>query len=338
MLESMSKKNFFTSLTMKKVHIKSAPKKVKKYVTKQIKNIKQTPTLSPINLREKNKNNIDDIKYAEPPLHGVLKGNNLTQVGLERNEYRIIVIKRTEWPPLMEAITIPNEIEENFYSLLKNNKVDNKSIDLIKETIREMKKTKSSDDVVIKIYDFYELFIDKEYVTNEFIVSYLKEPMEIAKNTECIDLKPLPPLPKETIKIPEPIDVANQLYNKLTETISKMSRIKDVPDKLFIHFRENVLSLKREEKPEVFIKKLNELYEYAFEILPQATLNRIESNLGDYIKIKTAIVKPVRIFDDLKKKPKSLRERLLNTIECKLFFLIKKIKKAYLEVKKIFCF
>ena len=96
---------------MTKVQIKSAPKKIKKYVTKQIKNIKQTPKSSPINLR--GKNNIDDIKYAEAPLHGILKGSNLPQVGLERNEYRIRVIDRPEWPPLMKAIFIPNEIEKN---------------------------------------------------------------------------------------------------------------------------------------------------------------------------------------------------------------------------------
>ena len=37
MLESMSKKNFFTSLTMKKVHIKSAPKKIKNMLLNKLK-------------------------------------------------------------------------------------------------------------------------------------------------------------------------------------------------------------------------------------------------------------------------------------------------------------
>ncbi|HGN1246983.1 MULTISPECIES: hypothetical protein [Providencia] len=339
MLESMGRKNILVNLTASKEHIKNAPKKIKKYVTKQIKNIKQTRTLSPINLRGKNKNNIDEIKYAEAPLHGVLKGSNLPQVGLERNEYRIRVIEKPEWPPLMEAIAIPNEMEKSFYSLLKNNKVDERDVDLIKEIISEMKKTKSSDDIVIKLYDFYELFLDKEYVTNKFIVNYLEEPMGIAKDTQCTNLESFPPLPSQaTITTPEPIDVADELYKELTKTISKMSRLKDVPDELFIHFKDNILKLKENEKPEIFIKKLNSLFEYGFDILSQATLGRIESNLADYIKIDTEIVKPIHIFDDIKMKPKSLRERLLNAIEWKLFFFIKKAKEVYLEMKKFFRF
>ncbi|MBQ0270291.1 hypothetical protein [Providencia huaxiensis] len=338
MLDSMSK-NFFTSLTMTKTHIKNTPKKINKYVTKQIKNIKQTPKLSSINLRGKSKNNIDDIKSAEVPLHDVLKGSNRIQVGLERKEYRIRVIERPEWPPLMEAITIPNEIEKKFYSLLINNKVDEIDVDLIKKTIIEMKKTKSSDDIVIKIYDFYELFLDKEYITNKFIVSYLEEPMEIAKDTQNTNLEYFPSLPPQAaIIIPEPIDVADKSYNELTKTISKMSRLKDIPDELFIKFKDNVLKLKENEEPEVFVNKLNVLFQCAFDILSQTTLDRIESNLGDCIKIDTEIVKPVHIYDDAKIKPKSLRERLLKAIEWKLFFFIKKIKEVYLEMKKFFCF
>ncbi|MBQ0367205.1 hypothetical protein, partial [Providencia rettgeri] len=320
-------------------HIKNAPKKIKKYFTKQMKNIKQTRTLLPINLRGKNKNNIDEIKHAEISLHSVLEGSNRNQVGLERNEYRIRVIERPELPPLMAAINIPNEIEKKFYSLLRSNKVDERDIDLIKEIISEMKKTKSSDDIVIKIYDFCELFSDKEYVTNKFIVSYLEEPMEIAKDTQCTNLESIPPLPSQaTITIPEPIDVADELYKELTKTISEMSRLKDVPDELFIHFKDNILKLKGNETPEVLIKKLNSLFEYAFDILSQTMPGRIESNFGDYIKIDPEIVKPVHIFDDIKMKPKSLRERLLNAIEWKLFFFIKKTKEVYLEMKKFFRF
>ncbi|MEX9840149.1 hypothetical protein AB7X06_03225 [Providencia rettgeri] len=336
MIELMGRKNILVSLTASKEHIKNAPKKIKKYVTKQIKNIKQTRTLSPINLRGKNKNNIDEIKYAEAPLHGVLKGSNLPQVGLERNEYRIRVIEKPEWPPLMEAIAIPYEMEKSFYSLLKNNKVDERDVDLIKEIISEMK---SSDDIVIKLYDFYELFLGKEYVTNKFIVNYLEEPMGIAKDTQRTNLESFPPLPSQaTITIPEPMDVADKLYRELTETISEMSRLKDVPDELFIHFKDNILKLKGNETPEVFIKKLNALFKYAFDILSQTTLDRIKSNLGDCIKIETEMVNPVHIYDDAKIKPKSLRERLLNAIEWKLFFFIKKTREVYLEIKKFFRF
>nr|WP_282550884.1 MULTISPECIES: hypothetical protein [Providencia] len=333
MIVSMSKKKF-TSFIMTKVQIKSAPKKIKKYVTKQIKNIKQTPKSSPINLR--GKNNIDDIKHADIPLHNVFKDSNRIEAGLERNEYRIRVIEKPEWPPLMEAIAIPYEMEESFYSLLKNNKVDERDVDLIKEIISKMK---SSDDIVIKLYDFYELFLDKEYVTNKFIISYLEEPMEIAKDTQRSNLESFLPLPpQETITIPEPIDVADKLYEELAKTISKMSRLKNVPDELFIHFKNNILKLKENEKPDVFIEKLNALFEYAFDILSQTTLDRIKSNLGDCIKIETEMVNPVHIYDDAKIKPKSLRERLLNAIEWKLFFFIKKTREVYLEIKKFFRF
>ncbi|MEX9973505.1 hypothetical protein AB7W84_08175 [Providencia rettgeri] len=78
--------------------------------------------------------------------------------------------------------------KKSFYSLLKNNKVDERDVDLIKEIISEMKKMKSSDDIVIKLYDFYELFLGKEYVTNKFIVNYLEEPMGIAKDTQRTNL------------------------------------------------------------------------------------------------------------------------------------------------------
>lgn len=334
MIELMGRKNILVSLTASKEHIKNAPKKIKKYVTKQIKNIKQTRTLSPINLRGKNKNNIDDIKHADIPLHNVFKDSNRIEAGLERNEYRIRVIEKPECPLLMAAIFNPNEIEKSFYSLLKNNKVDERDVDLIKEIINGMKKTKSSDDIVIKIYDFYELLLDKEYVTNKFIISYLEKPMEIAKDTQRSNLESFPPLPpQETITIPEPIDVADKLYEELAKTISKMSRLKNVPDELFIHFKNNILKLKENEKPDVFIEKLNALFEYAFDILSQTTLDRIKSNLGDCIKIETEMVNPVHIYDDAKIKPKSLRERLLNAIEWKLFFFIKKTREVYLEIK-----
>lgn len=344
MLESMNQKNFFPSLAVTKVQLKDAPKKIKKCFAKQIKKIKQNTKLSHLNLRRNNKNKIDDLKNTETQLQGVLKDSNRDQVGFENNEYEVKISKQPEWQQLTKALTTPGEVEKSLYSSLKKNGVREGDIDLIKKSINKMKETNSSDDIVVKIYDFLELFSNQGSLTNKFIIDYLDKPMEIDRSTQDTNLNSLSSQPEKTKETSDSIDVSDRLYNELIKNVFEISREKNITDELFSCFGQKLSNWKKNEQPEVFKIKVNELFNIASEIVSKKALDEIKLKLKDDIEIKNETVKPISIFDDTipEPKPKTSMEKWLNTIEWKLFFFLEKIEKAYSgvkkEMKKIFSF
>ncbi|MGJ3355489.1 hypothetical protein [Providencia sp. Je.9.19] len=350
MLGSVSKQ-FLANSTEVKNNMLDITRKIKKNFTKKIKKIKQTPKILLPILRGNNKTKANDIKQVDIPRQCILKDNSNIQLRPEGNTYKIELINRPVLPLLIEAFSSPNEIENSFYRFLKQNEVDSKDIYSIKKIVAQMKGVKSSDDVVIKLYDLCEILSDKnkKYVTNKFIISYLEEPARIEESKQSTNLSYLSPLPAKTLTIePQPIDVADKLYSKLTEMIFSMSRQHDILGELLADFQAKIDSLKQNETAETFTLKLKELCKKAYSTQSDFVFEKIKISFSQYIDVESELIKfntISNVIDDtitgtvpnnIKTKLKGIMKRLFNTIEWQIFYAVKKIREIYSDMKKSF--